>query len=171
MNDSVKFIFKTLIKVPVIIMISFLIFNIFAFSISYLKLASVSFIAMQVGIENNFIPNEEGKILENYMKEDISSDILRNVKFTDTTTKTKQQFGQEVTIGVQGSYNFILPLTPLEQSEGENNFDGLSGTSFKGFKSEQELEDKRNSRGLNLSMKIEYKVPGLHYYPDLDVRN
>lgn len=56
MSDEVKFIFMTLIKVPVIIFIAFFIFNLFAFFFIYFKMLGLSYVAMQETVENNFIP-------------------------------------------------------------------------------------------------------------------
>ena len=78
MGDSVKFIFKTLIKVPVIVMVSFIIFNIFSWTISYFKLVGASYTIMQVGMENNFIPAKDEVIINNFGV--IRSGATTNVK-------------------------------------------------------------------------------------------
>ena len=45
MNESVKFIFKTLLKVPVFILVAYAIFNLFAFSFSYFIIHAFPFAA------------------------------------------------------------------------------------------------------------------------------
>lgn len=74
MTDSVKFIFKTLIKVPVIIFFSFLVFNIFAFFFIYFKMLGVSYVIMQTAVENNYLPASEANTLYNYV--DSFNDIM-----------------------------------------------------------------------------------------------
>ena len=51
MSDEVKFIFKTLLKVPVIIVVSFLILNIFAFFFIYFKVLGLSYVVMQTAVK------------------------------------------------------------------------------------------------------------------------
>lgn len=76
MNDEVKFIFKTLIKVPVIIIISYLIFNIVMFINFYFRGLGTSYLIMQEVAINNYIPatdrgsiTEIARTFENYDKE------------------------------------------------------------------------------------------------------
>lgn len=59
MTDGVKFIFKTLLKVPVIIFVSFFVFNILVFFLIYFKMLGFSYIVMQTAVENNYLPNSE----------------------------------------------------------------------------------------------------------------
>lgn len=56
MDGGVKFIFKTLIKVPVYIYIAFFAFNIFAFCFVYFKMLGLSYMVQQIAVENNYIP-------------------------------------------------------------------------------------------------------------------
>ena len=53
MAENVKFIFKTLIKVPIIIFVTYFIVNLFAFTVSYFRLLGVSYVVLQTAIENN----------------------------------------------------------------------------------------------------------------------
>lgn len=69
MSDEVKFIFKTLLKVPVIIMVSFVILNIFAFFFIYFKVLGLSYVVMQTAVENNYLPKTELTTLCNYVYE------------------------------------------------------------------------------------------------------
>ena len=67
MSDGVIFIFKTLIKVPVIIFASFFVFNIFAFIFIYFKMLGFSYVAMQEVVENNYISQMQANQLNNYL--------------------------------------------------------------------------------------------------------
>lgn len=168
MGDAVKYIFTKLIKVPVIILVSYAIFNAFGFVLSSMKVLGLSYVALQTAMENNFIPAAERSLIENYMTASLETDLLQNVRFTDGTTFTKKQYGEEVTVGVQAEYKIIWPLTPKEQIHGE--FEGMNGSgSFGGYKTEAELEATRREleNKSKANIVIEYVVPGLKYYPDL----
>lgn len=67
MSDSVKFIFKTLTKVPIIIFTIFFVFNVFAFFFIYFKMLGISYVVMQTAVENNFIPRAEFNTIEDYL--------------------------------------------------------------------------------------------------------
>lgn len=69
MSDSVKFIFMTLIKVPVIIFVAFFIFNIFAFFFIYFKVLGLSYVVMQEVVANNYITTSQANQINNYFKE------------------------------------------------------------------------------------------------------
>lgn len=69
MEDGVKFIFKTLIKIPCFIVIAYIIFNLFCFSITYFKMMGASYAIMQVSMENNYIPETELKSLNGYVQQ------------------------------------------------------------------------------------------------------
>ena len=64
MTDGVKFIFKTLIKVPVYIVAAFGIFNIFAFCFIYFRLLGVSYVVQQTAIENTYPGKLMGSLAE-----------------------------------------------------------------------------------------------------------
>lgn len=169
MGDGVKTIFKTLIKVPIIILASYAVFNVFAFLLSYMKLLGVSYVALQTGVENNYIPPNEQSTLQYYMTNSLETGVLSNVKFTDGTTFERKQYGEEITIGVEAKYNFIWPLMPTEQIHGE--FEGLNSTNnFGGYRTDAELEQARQDKidNSDTNIVIKYNVPGLRYYPDLD---
>lgn len=59
MSDGVKFIFKSLIKVPVIIFVAFFILNIFAFFFIYFRLLGLSYIVMQETVDKNYIASRQ----------------------------------------------------------------------------------------------------------------
>lgn len=190
MEDSVKFIFKTLIKVPIIIVISFLIFNIFAFSISYTRLLSFSYIVMQVGAENNYIPTSEKNMLEEYAR-DIATATMPEVrviynrpsetgiigsKFDDSIasaypddTGSRRQYGRKVRIGVAARIVLAWPLTAKETMQDANV--GVTGFSdsntANGLADDATLQQRRDAKKSDFWISIVYTVPGLQYYPDL----
>ena len=69
MEGGVKFIFKTLFKVPIYIYAAFLVFNIFAFCFIYFKMLGFSYLVQQTAVENNYIPAEQLKSFAEYLTE------------------------------------------------------------------------------------------------------
>lgn len=67
MADEVKFIFKTLIKTPVIIMIFYAIFNLLFFFYIYFQMLGFSYVVMQTAVENNYLPSAELATLKDYI--------------------------------------------------------------------------------------------------------
>ena len=67
MEGGVKFIFKTLIKVPVYIYAAFLVFNIFAFCFIYFKMLGFSYLVQQTAVENNYLPKEQMDSFAEYL--------------------------------------------------------------------------------------------------------
>ena len=164
MNDSVKFIFKTLIKVPVIIMVSFIIFNIFSWTISYFKLVGASYTIMQVGMENNYIPPTEEAAINRYLGT-LRSGVLSNVQIAgESTYRTRRQYGDELTVGVSADIKFIWPLMHYEQFNSSSNPDEAFGSEL----TASEIQQKRSDKEQEEDIVITYTVPGLQYYPDLD---
>ena len=157
MSDEVKFIFKTLFKVPVIIFVSFFILNIFAFFFIYFKVLGASYVVMQVAVENNYLPPAELNQLINYVDEwnDIpmvatgSAGVIvdadesgndtyvnnRNghrvdeVAYTATDARTRQQYGGTVTCGARAEYKLVWPLDYRETTKNESGVDGHWGTA------------------------------------------
>ena len=180
MSDSVKFIFKTLIKVPIIIMVCYLVFNIFAFSFTYFKVLGLSYVVMQTAVENNYIPESELNTLQDYMDDISNTGVVSNgvILLNDPKNpladdaSVRKQYGSEVAVGVSVNYKFIWPLSPGDQLKNKNDeFTGYSGSSsaFSGFADEATLEQRRNDaqHAVDNNIVIVYKVPGLKYYPDL----
>ena len=117
MADNVKFIFKTLLKVPITIFVIYAVFNVFAFSLSYFKILGFSYVAMQTAVENGYIPEQEMNTLENYLFS-LETDMLDNASLvvdTGSGTNTKVQYGTPITVTVSAHYRFIWPLMPHEQ--------------------------------------------------------
>lgn len=142
MSEEVKFIFKTLIKVPIIILVSFFILNVFAFFFIYFKVLGASYVVMQVAVENNYIPNAELAQLVNHVSEwnniewandpgiivgiDDSgdyvyvSDVLNQPANLagNRDARNKRQYGSTVTCGVRTGYKFVWPLSHRETLDG-----------------------------------------------------
>ena len=171
MSENVKFIFKTLIKVPIIILVTYAIFNLFAFSLSYFKMLGVSYVAMQTAVENNYIPTTEWNTLENYLFS-LESEMLENTtSVCDTGTGNRRvQYGSPITVEVSAHYRFIWPLQPAEQHTTGQAAAGLAGTTNTGAElTDDQLEQNREDIASNPqnNITIRYTVPGLKYYPDL----
>ncbi|MEM4385686.1 MAG: hypothetical protein QXD03_03970 [Candidatus Anstonellales archaeon] len=174
MSDNVKAIFKALIRVPVIIFVSYFIFNLFAFTLNYFKLLGFSYVVLQTAAENNYIPEDEYNKLDAYLKSITDNGVIDNAKIITTDgsgikdARQKRQYGEPVVVGVEAHYKFIMPLMPNEQIQGK--FDGVKGGRFGGYLSSSELENKRKQYENNKenNIRIVYKIPGLKYYPDLD---
>jgi uncharacterized membrane-anchored protein YitT (DUF2179 family) len=193
MEDSVKFIFKTLIKVPIIILVTYFVFNIFAFTFSYFKLLGFSYVVMQTAVENNFIPGDEESTLVSYA-ESLETYMLQNVSiYCDTdssndkfdtenpneliaisgskltgdgsgeTDNKKVQYGHEITVKVCANYVWIFPLINTGGSDG-------SSANAAGLTYNETTDIAVESSGTpdaEYNIVISYTVPGLKYYPDL----
>lgn len=175
MSDGVKFIFKTLIKVPCIICVIYAIFNIFFFSLTYFKMLGVSYAVMQTAIENNYIPESERLTLQSYIDsislgefvEDAclicdadgngTYGVYTNTGVSGSEYLQRTQYGSTVRVGVSFKYKMIWPLRPADELD--QNVDANSGVNVLGY---NEVADVTNG-----GLKITYEVPGLKYYPDL----
>lgn len=187
MQDGVKFIFRTLLKVPIIILVSFAVFNVFAFSLSYFKILGISYVAMQTAVENNYIPSEEGTTIAGYLANTVSTYMLENPRLTCTTAtgtsisdgsrwlgmENRVQYGGEVNVRLTAHYRFVWPLQPKEQTTAGKraNVNAVAGQNGTGasFLNDRQLENARMEyeNNPNNNIVIEYTVPGLKYYPDL----
>ena len=127
---------------------------------------------MQTAVENNYIPSEERESIERYMRENLETEILQNVSFTedsDITEDSRKQYGDTVTVGVTAHYKFLWPLQQKEQFEDNAGVAGWDGVGGASGKTADELEESREAYDQeNNNIVIEYKVPGLKYYPDLE---
>lgn len=147
MERGVSFIFRTLIKVPIIIMVSFFIFNIFAFTISYFKVIGAVNAIQQVAIDNNFLPQEDVATFEEYLAQEVETTYLQNAQIIintdgddfdkkfinadgqredvdmsnfdphDLSVNERKQYGNTITVGVTAEYRFIWPLMHIETLE------------------------------------------------------
>ena len=181
MTDSVKFIFKTLFKVPIFIMASFAVFNAFAFGLTYFKLLGLSYVIQQTAVENNYIPDEELNTLNNYLASITNTGVIDNARIVlenpdDSSIReatVKRQYGESVTVGVTAHYRFIWPLTPKEQLQNPDDefigYGSQQSSNFSGYADASTLEARRQEIENNPTNNINliYTVPGLKYYPDL----
>jgi hypothetical protein len=87
MEDGVKFIFKTLIKVPCIIFVAYLILNMLMFSYTYFKLLGMSYVVMQTCVENNYLPNSEFTDLLKYV-DDLNTNTFAVGEVTEDSVDT-----------------------------------------------------------------------------------
>lgn len=187
MEDEVKFIFKTLIKVPCLIFIAYFIMNVFFFFFVYFKVLGVSYVVMQTAVENNYLPTQELNTLLDYV------DTLNDIPMVDNSAKIvvradgfginssdpnaggipegdarlRRQYGGTVTCGVSCGFHLIWPLSYHETTVDNKGVKGLNDSTFSGFADKNTLRDRRNDKKSNDIIKITYTVPGLKYYPDL----
>lgn len=194
MEDGVKFIFKTLIKVPVIIFFSFFVFNILAFFFMYFKMLGASYVVMQTAVENNYLPAQEAQTLYEFvntfndieMVEDASvviaadlgtdgsyynirtmSDVTdTSALYGDADARKRRQYGSTVTVGVTCNYTLIWPLDYRATTAGNTGVAGMSSNTTS-FKSDAQLASDRESAKSKVPITIIYTVPGLKYYPDM----
>lgn len=184
MHEEVKFIFKSLIKVPCIVVFSFLIFNIFTFFFMYFKALGLSYVVMQTTAENNYIPNQEltqlveyieswvddiayvadAGIIVGYEGDDAEPEyvLVSNESEVSSAIDTGNAFGDArnklqygCTRCVGVQVNYRIIL-PLV--EGPDDVD-------EGHTEISHVEDIDTLEGIPIT--IAYKVPGLKYYPDM----
>lgn len=155
MADNVKFIFKSLIKVPIFIFVAFFIFNIFTFFFIYFKMLGISYVVMQTAVENNYLPQQELTTLNEYMTSlnnisyvenahivvdnDTSGATLYNgsgnyldekgnakaLKSDGHNSVTRRQYGNYIVTGVYCKYRIIWPLQYVETMH--NTSAGVAG--------------------------------------------
>lgn len=173
MSDSVKFIFKTLIKIPCIIALIYFIANIFFFSLFYFKFLGVSYSVMNTGMENNYIPPTELSILKKDIEKiDSNSVLIQDAGLVLDGNNSRKQYGTPINVGVKYKYRWMMPLMP-EDYGGVSGYDGLTSGNPKAMPqlSQQEIERRLNEKAdksLKSVIDITYNVPGLQYYADLD---
>ena len=179
MSDGVKFIFKTLIKVPCYIMVAYFILNIFAFAHTYFKMLGFSYVVMQTAVENNYLPETEYNQLKAYLDRQttafcVNPTILVNDPSDATITPaygnpySRRQYGSKVAVGVAYDFRMIWPLMPISADEAST---GQSDAGINDWNTNVAIEtanpwDTNTDRGWN-RVEIRYTVPGLKYYPDL----
>lgn len=190
MSDNVKFIFKTLLKVPCIILVCYLIFNLFAFTFTYFRLLGLSYVVMQTAVENNYIPTGEAEILTRYLdgletgvvyglaigcdtnssNNDTAGGIKTNIRDDINSENVRVQYGTEMVVTVSGYYNWIFPLVNTADPSKSGNYIGTSNRTTD-TPDAQGLEYHETNGDDNPNLKtlinIQYTVPGLKYYPDL----
>ena len=194
MSGGVKFIFKTLISIPVIVTISYLILNIYGYAVSYFRVTALSYSVMQIVAENNYIPVDELEALAKYansLETGILSDIaivigaedateeflLNNVIDFDGSSNTliikgspnndKVQYGEVKKAGITAKFNWMNPFKFGKDSD--IKVAGYKNTA-KGGKYGIGNADGNGGQVdyAKNNMTIVYNVVGLRYYPDLE---
>ena len=189
MSDGVKFIFKTLFKVPLFILISYGIFNAFAFCFIYFKMLGVSYVVMQTAVENNYLPQTELLTLYNYVNEFNNIEMVENATLivgaenmdtanpdyvpmanaTDTSaTVAIAANSSDARRKVQYGHTVTVGVTcdymfvwPLDYRTANRASDGTLVDAGSGAMNITSSDVTRNA------ITIVYTVPGLKYYPDL----
>ena len=164
MSDEVKNIFKILIKVPLIILVAYLVLNAFAFAFVYFKLLGASYAVMQVAIENNYLPDREYQTLEKYVVDfDNNTYFLNNAHVitssdSDVTHATsgnntsRKQYGATVVVGVSADYTMIWPLTYTQTIKEDSTVSENQRTN----KNNKNIEEG-SVPGINSGRSLEFK--------------
>lgn len=167
MDDTIKTIFSVLIKVPIIVVVVYFIFNLFVFGLTYFKMLGVSYSAMQVAIENNYLPpSEKAQIQEMLTKLANSSSFVEDAEVYGN--ETRQQYGNTTKVGVRCKYKWVMPLSVPEQTVGGTGVVGNNKTKTSAFLDDSQMQQERDKNVSTNEINIEYEVPGLQYYPDLE---
>lgn len=186
MSDGVKFIFKTLIKVPCYIMVAYFILNIFAFAHTYFKMLGFSYVVMQTAVENNYLPDTEYSQLKAYLDKQttafcanptilVSDPADGSIEPAYGSAYSRRQYGSKVAVGVAYDFKMIWPLMTLEADQastgqsdrGINEWNANAGMETSGqLDSDGDGLWDTGNKGWN-RVEIRYTVPGLKYYPDL----
>lgn len=143
MENGVAWIFKTLIKVPIIIVTSFLIFNIFAFTVSYFRIIGAANALQQNVMSNNFLTKADRISFENYLDSLNTSYLtdlhivldteaygaINNQSLIDNRTfnNKRVQYGTPIDVGIVGTYQFVMPLQRIEVYDGQVEGDEVLG--------------------------------------------
>lgn len=176
MTDSIKFIFKTLIKIPLTICIVYFIANIFCFALYFFKYSGVSYAVMNTAMENNYLPPSEKATLEKTIKDiENSSVLIRDAKLIVDGTNQRKQYGAPINVGVEYKYRWLTPLMPEDIGQRASGFsENLDTIGSSGYDenrmTDAEINAKINElsdRSLRTPIRIVYDVPALRYYPDL----
>lgn len=182
MSDNVKFIFKTLLKVPIIILVSYLIFNLFAFVFSYFRLVGLSYVTMQTAVENNFLPNTELRTLQNYADSLVVPGIFDNIQVCcdtsveagadgmdyslDVSNNSKVQYGTPIAVSITAKYTWVFPLVNTFGAGKDERYAAESAAAA-GNGGNGVIYNDINNANSEHNIVITYVVPGLKYYPDL----
>lgn len=181
MSDGVKFIFKTLIKVPFIICVSFFIFNIFAFTVSYFRIVGASNTLQQAIMDNNYLVDSDRNTFNTYI-ENLRTNCLTDIQLIVDTDgndydpehyqehNDRKQYGHVITCGITARFKPIIPLIYTDTLEDGkvrgygSTYTGASG----GTKSSAELERLRKEKNEKAegNITVVTKVVGMQYYSD-----
>lgn len=167
MSDGVKFIFKTLIKVPIIIAIVLFLFNIFNFVMYYTRLYTLTQMVESIVMENNYIPADLRDTVVDYSASmsNRNRSFLRNIDIVDeeynkdtgavtsnrlwlsfansntvhySTDYAKLQYGNSRRITVQGAFVWVIPLVTTKPGGLGAIQEGKTADSDAGWQSHNE---------------------------------
>lgn len=157
MDDSVRTIFKALIKVPCIIMVAFLMLNVFAYAVSYFRIVSATNTIQQAVMENNFLTKDDTDTFVKYLST-METAYLNNFEIhidnetssakeciipvtkymtigssavKDADQNSRVQYGTPVNVSVTANYKFIMPLV-YGQTLKTGEVQGFSDTKLSG---------------------------------------
>lgn len=196
-ESSVAGIFKILIKIPIVIVISYLIINVYAFSLSYFRILGASYSLQQIVMENNYLPEREANSFEKYLQS-LETGFLTNITavvYTDTDisdasgytgrntdgrildatsfgvvvgNNSRQQYGDTAYVGIVSNFSALWPFR-YDQLIEEGGVQGYSDATGIHNTRFRDEEDLRNNR-LHTTAKIDiiHPVIGLQYYSDLE---
>jgi len=183
----IKKIFFGLAKIPIMIMVVFLAFNVFAFVISYFRIMGVTHTLQQVVIDNNYLTDKDKETFETYLRK-LETSYLTNIRIVINTSANdgtatdrytfindRKQYGNVIEVGVAADYRFIMPLMPTQMSVDGKGVAGLNGqfnnqaaNGSQTYADNNEMERRRNNNVTGGSLDIIETVVGLQYYSDLE---
>lgn len=181
MSDDLKFVVKTLLRIPIIIFFSYLVFNIMCFFFIYFRMLGFSYIIMQTAVENNYLPTQELTTLTTYMSDLDGHDGVNDANgvymvenagiivgmngstpvyansagYATNDARVKRQYGHEVTVGVACDYKMVWPFIGRETHVNDSAVQGLNDTdTFEGFRTDtrtRQQELVENDGGTSIS--------------------
>lgn len=159
MSSGVRFIIKTLIKVPIIIIVTYFFLNLALFITFYFRMLSFSYvIANQVSQANYLTQYQYDSLSATLQKMDDGSTYIDGTKlFVDcdgSGNNVKVQAGKSLKITVAYQIHIVLPFYQASDSGTykENNTD---------------ITEWTNTDVWNI-INVTNTVPALKYYPDLE---
>lgn len=166
-ESSVASIFKTLVKVPIVIVVSYLILNIFAFALSYFRILGASYSLQQIIMENNYLPEQEAASFARYLKS-LETDFLTNVSavvYTDidpsmsytgrddagallkSTTysgvignNSRTQYGSTAAVGIVSNFKALFPWRYDQMFQNSDAKKNYSGGGVEGWKVDNNID-------------------------------
>lgn len=189
-EDGVKFIFKTLIKIPIIIAISYLIFNLFSFTVAYFRMYSTAQMLNSIVMENNYIPGDitdpttQLGQLQEYIDNNLETRLLRNVEIRvidkDTGNSNERlQYGHTQEVTLTGEFVWLLPLVNIQGEALSDGVEGIGGGGTgalrgdidtqlqnRGFTGDYDAS-QIGDHGAQPNIVFSYEVPCMKYYSDL----
>lgn len=196
-ESSVAGIFKILIKIPIVIVISYLIINVYAFSLSYFRILGASYSLQQIVMENNYLPEREANSFDKYLSSletgfltNITAVVYTNTDVTDASGYTgrdtdgsilqptsfntvignnsRQQYGDTAYVGIVSNFRALWPFR-YDQLIEEGGVQGYSNSTGIHSTTFKDEEELKNNR-LYSTAKIDiiHPIIGLQYYSDLE---